>query len=82
MRFKNVCFVIACLLFVAVTVSCEPASVQTAFESSEYKDWEIEEVEKVETDMGTLYELEVESPDDKHLEIYFDKQGKIIASEN
>ena len=65
MRFKNVCFVIACLLFVAVTVCCEnknhnfkeiseeeieyadlPASVQTAFESSEYKDWEIEEVEK------------------------------------
>lgn len=101
MRFKNVCFVIPCLLFVAVTVSCEnknhnfkeiseeeieyadlPASVQTAFESSEYKDWEIEEVEKVETDKGTLYELELESPDDKHLEIYFDQQGKIIASEN
>ena len=45
-------------------------------------DSKIEEVEKVETDKGTLYELELESPDDKHLEIYFDKQGKIIASEN
>lgn len=100
MRFKNVCFGIACLFFMAVTVSCKnknhnfkeiseeeieytdlPASIQTAFVNSEYKDWEIEEVEKIETDKGTLYEFEVESSDDKHLEIYFDQQGKIIAAE-
>ncbi len=58
-----------------------PVPVQTSFQSSEYKDWELQEVEKVETDRGTLYELEVESPDDKHLEIYFDQQGKVIATE-
>ena len=49
--------------------------------SSELFAFLLQEVEKVETDRGTLYELEVESPDDKHLEIYFDQQGKVIATE-
>lgn len=58
-----------------------PKAVQSAFEKSKYKDWEIEEMEKVETDKGTMYELEVESSDEKYIEIYFDPKGKIAATE-
>lgn len=58
-----------------------PKAVQSAFEKSKYKDWKIGEVEKVETDKGTMYALGVESSDEKYIEVYFDSQGKITATE-
>ncbi|MFB6307513.1 MAG: hypothetical protein ABEH43_11125, partial [Flavobacteriales bacterium] len=41
------------------------------------KDWEIEEVEKVKTNKGTMYELEVEDEDETYMEVYFNKKGEI-----
>lgn len=58
-----------------------PKAVQSAFEKSKYKDWKIEEVEEVETDKGRMYGLQVESSDEKYIEIYFNSQGEIVATE-
>jgi|GEM_PF-1817944 len=55
-----------------------PKAVQDAFKNSEYAEWEIEEVEKVETDKGTMYELEVENEDETYYELYFSLEGKLV----
>ena len=55
-----------------------PQAVQDAFKNSEYAEWEIEEVEKVETDKGTMYELEVENEDETYYELYFSPKGELV----
>ncbi|MFB6306446.1 MAG: hypothetical protein ABEH43_05575, partial [Flavobacteriales bacterium] len=58
-----------------------PKKVKSGIESSKFKDWEKKEVEKVKTDKGTMYELEVESKEGKYKEVYFNKKGKIAHKE-
>lgn len=55
-----------------------PEAVKDAFKNSEYAEWEIEEVEKVETNKGTMYELEVENEDETYYELYFSPEGKLV----
>ena len=62
----------------AIEFSDLPQAVQDAFGNSEYADWEIEEVEKVETDKGTMYELEVENEDESYFELYFSPKGELV----
>jgi len=55
-----------------------PKAVQDAFKNSQYAEWEIEEVEKVETNKGTMYELEVENEDETYFELYFNPKGELV----
>jgi hypothetical protein len=59
-----------------------PKAVQDGFKDSEYANWEIEEIEKVKTDKGTMYELKVENEEDEtYYELYFSPNGKLVYKE-
>lgn len=57
-----------------------PSNIKQAFQESEYKNWEVKGAEEVETDQGTMYEIEV-AKEGKTLGLYFDKEGKLRAEE-
>lgn len=62
----------------AIEFSDLPKAVQDAFKNSEYAEWEIEKVEKVETNKGTMYELEVENENETYFELYFSPKGELV----
>lgn len=57
-----------------------PSNVKQAFQESEYQNWEVQGAEEVETDQGTMYEIEVAS-EGETLELYYDREGELRAKE-
>jgi len=64
-----------------VSYSALPDQVKQSYENSNFSDWEVEEVEKVKTNRGTLYELEVENEDERYFELYYSPKGKLKEKE-
>ena len=57
-----------------------PQAVKTAFSASEYKDWRIEDIDKVERlNMETLYVIEVESGKQEY-DLYYSEAGLLIKA--
>lgn len=65
-----------------ISFSKLPEQVKDAFNSSNYADWRIEEVEKAPSNMGTKYEVEVKNESGKHLGLYYNRNGELFRKED
>ncbi len=59
-----------------------PDAIKTSFEASEYKDWEKDDIDKIERpETETVYILEVESGNTE-LDLYYSEDGELMKTEN
>lgn len=57
-----------------------PEAIQTAFKNSEYKDWKVDDVDKLERkDMATVYVIEVEKGNQEY-DLYYAEDGTLIKA--
>ena len=63
-----------------IPYSSLPEAVRAAFEASEYADWRIDDIDKVERDgMETIYVIEVEQRDNE-VDLYYTEDGTLVKS--
>ena len=63
-----------------IPYSSLPEAVKAAFEASEYADWRIDDIDKVERDgMETIYVIEVEQRDNE-VDLYYTEDGTLVKS--
>ena len=59
-----------------------PDAIKTSFEASEYKNWEKDDIDKIERpETETVYILEVESGNTE-LDLYYSEDGELMKTEN
>ncbi len=59
-----------------------PDAIKTSFEASEYKNWEKDDIDKIERpETETVYILEVESGNTE-LDLYYSEEGELMKTEN
>ncbi len=58
-----------------------PDVVKNSFENTKYGDWDKQEIEKVKTNKGTRYEIEVASADGRSYGLYFTPGGELDHKE-
>ncbi len=64
-----------------ITYAELPQAVQTAFESGDYKDWRVDDVDKMERkDEGTFYILDVEKAANPDYDLYYTADGTLIKA--
>ncbi|MCM1312740.1 MAG: PepSY-like domain-containing protein [Bacteroides sp.] len=59
-------------------ISLIPATVKSAFESSEYSTWSIDDVSKYEREDITFYLIEIESRGQKDRHLFYGEDGTLI----
>lgn len=58
-----------------------PSAVQTAFQSSKYADWRVDDLDKYERPDRTFYLIEIEKKGERDRDLYYAEDGTLLKDE-
>ena len=57
-----------------------PGLVQNAFQTSEYADWRVDDIDKFERPAGVFYLIEVEKSGQQDRDLFYDEDGTLLKN--